>query len=156
MKDNQKGITLVALVITIIVLLILAGITIAALSGENGILNRAAQARYEEQIGQTKDLISMEVYDEATEYYYSKYVEGKATSNTIGAEIKKAILNGTQNEYSGGAYPEATVKMTEQNELVIIPQADKSKRVFASFDDTTGKIGTWSKPGADGLKGSID
>ena len=38
MKNNQRGITLVALVITIIVLLILAGVTIAALSGDNGIL----------------------------------------------------------------------------------------------------------------------
>ena len=38
---NQKGITLIALVITIIVLLILAGVTIAMLTGENGILNKA-------------------------------------------------------------------------------------------------------------------
>ena len=36
-----EGITLIALVITIIVLLILAGVTIASLSGENGILTRA-------------------------------------------------------------------------------------------------------------------
>ena len=34
MKNNEKGITLVALVITIIVLLILAGVTILALSGD--------------------------------------------------------------------------------------------------------------------------
>ena len=33
---SQKGITLIALVITIIVLLILAGVTIAMLTGENG------------------------------------------------------------------------------------------------------------------------
>ena len=36
-KKNARGITLIALVITIIVLLILAGVTINALSGENGI-----------------------------------------------------------------------------------------------------------------------
>ena len=41
---QEKGITLIALVITIIVLLILAGVVIATLSGENGILNRASQA----------------------------------------------------------------------------------------------------------------
>ena len=40
-KKNARGITLIALVITIIVLLILAGVTIAALSGDNGILKRA-------------------------------------------------------------------------------------------------------------------
>ena len=44
-KKNTRGITLIALVITIIVLLILAGITIAALSGDNGILKRAAEAK---------------------------------------------------------------------------------------------------------------
>ena len=42
---NQKGITLIALVITIIVLLILAGITIAMLTGENGLLNKANAAK---------------------------------------------------------------------------------------------------------------
>ena len=42
---NQKGITLIALVITIIVLLILAGVTIAMLSGENGILGRATETK---------------------------------------------------------------------------------------------------------------
>ena len=38
---NNKGITLIALVITIIVLLILAGISIAMLTGENGILTNS-------------------------------------------------------------------------------------------------------------------
>lgn len=44
MFKGQKGITLVALVITIIVLLILAGITISLVLGDNGILNRAQGA----------------------------------------------------------------------------------------------------------------
>ena len=43
-KKNQ-GITLIALVVTIIVLLILAGISIAMLTGQNGILNRATEAK---------------------------------------------------------------------------------------------------------------
>ena len=42
---QKKGITLIALVITIIVLLILAGIALASLTGENGVLNKAMQAR---------------------------------------------------------------------------------------------------------------
>ena len=41
---NNKGITLIALVITIIVLLILAGVSIAMLTGQNGILTRAGDA----------------------------------------------------------------------------------------------------------------
>ena len=45
LKFRNGGITLIALVITIIVLLILAGVTITALSGDNGILTRAADAK---------------------------------------------------------------------------------------------------------------
>ncbi len=41
---NNKGITLIALVVTIIVLLILAGVSIAMLTGDNGILGRGQQA----------------------------------------------------------------------------------------------------------------
>ena len=41
---NKKGITLIALIITIIVLLILAGVSISMVVGENGILNRATEA----------------------------------------------------------------------------------------------------------------
>ncbi len=44
-ERNTNGITLIALVITIIVLLILAGVTIASLSGENGILQKASEAK---------------------------------------------------------------------------------------------------------------
>lgn len=39
--NKQKGITLIALVITIIILLILAGISISTLTGENGILRKS-------------------------------------------------------------------------------------------------------------------
>ena len=42
---ESKGITLIALVITIIVLLILAGVTIATLTGDNGILTKAGDAK---------------------------------------------------------------------------------------------------------------
>ncbi len=44
-KEKRNGITLIALVITIIVLLILAGITIATLTGENGILSKATTSK---------------------------------------------------------------------------------------------------------------
>ncbi len=40
-KSREYGITLVALIITIIILLILAGITIGTLTGENGLFTRA-------------------------------------------------------------------------------------------------------------------
>ena len=46
-KERNTGITLIALVITIIVLLILAAVSIATLTGENGLLNRAQKASLE-------------------------------------------------------------------------------------------------------------
>ena len=56
---KQKGITLIALIITIIVLLILAGISIATLTGENGILTQASKAKEETIIGREKEGISV-------------------------------------------------------------------------------------------------
>ena len=44
MKE-QKGITLIALVITIIVMLVLAGVSINAIIGDNGILSKAQSAK---------------------------------------------------------------------------------------------------------------
>lgn len=52
-RKKENGITLVALVVTIIVLLILAGVTIATLTGDNGILTRAQEAK--EKTKKSKD-----------------------------------------------------------------------------------------------------
>ena len=54
---TQKGITLLALVITIIVLLILAGITINAITGDNGIIGNAGRAKEEAEIANEKDIL---------------------------------------------------------------------------------------------------
>ena len=54
-KKNTIGITLIALVITIIVLLILAGVTIAALSGDNGILTKAKEAKEKTEQAQKEE-----------------------------------------------------------------------------------------------------
>ena len=45
MKTNQKGITLIALVVTIVVMLILAGVTLNIALGENGLLIQAQKAK---------------------------------------------------------------------------------------------------------------
>ena len=58
-KKLNKGITLIALVITIIVLLILAGVSIAMLTGENGILSQAQKAGEQTDIGQEKEAIAL-------------------------------------------------------------------------------------------------
>ena len=70
-KNNQlresKGITLIALVITIIVLLILAGVTIAALSGPNGILSNATKAREDNAKAEVIDQARVDILAKRTE-----------------------------------------------------------------------------------------
>ena len=58
---NQKGITLIALVITIIVLLILAGVSIAMLTGSNGVLTRANDAKNDTAEAEVVERINMEL-----------------------------------------------------------------------------------------------
>ena len=58
---KQKGITLIALVITIIVLLILAGVSIAMLTGQNGILTQASNAKIETEKADVEEGISLSV-----------------------------------------------------------------------------------------------
>ena len=66
MKNKFKknpGITLIALVVTIVVLLILAGISISMLTGQNGILNRATEAKEktdQAQIDESDKMVQME------------------------------------------------------------------------------------------------
>ena len=59
-KQNNKGITLIALVVTIVVLLILAGITITALFGDNGLITRAKLADQKTQEGAANDISAIE------------------------------------------------------------------------------------------------
>ena len=54
-KEKNRGITLIALVVTIIVLLILAGISISMLTGQNGILNRAQEAKNKTEQAQKEE-----------------------------------------------------------------------------------------------------
>ena len=59
MLKKQKGITLIALVVTIVVLLILAGVTISLLLDENGIIAKSKDARTETRISQIEDEVGM-------------------------------------------------------------------------------------------------
>ncbi len=60
---KNKGITLIALVVTIIVLLILAGISIAMLTGEGGILNRAKEANEKTEMATEKEQRQLAMYE---------------------------------------------------------------------------------------------
>lgn len=65
LKKDKYGITLISLVLTIVVLLILAAVTISALSGDNGILKQAVKAKEETEIANEKEQIQL-IYTEAT------------------------------------------------------------------------------------------
>ena len=78
MKKNQNGITLIALVITIIVLLILAGVSIAMLTGDNGILNQATRAKGDSLQAEAADKINMALNAE-----YGNILADKALSTDV-------------------------------------------------------------------------
>ena len=83
-KKNARGITLIALVITIIVLLILAGVTINALSGENGILKRATQAKSKTGRSNVLEQINLAIITARTEGL------GQVDKTVLRDEITKA------------------------------------------------------------------
>lgn len=58
---SRNGITLIVLVITIIILLILAGITTAVLTGDNGLLNEAGNAKQASEVADAIEAIQFEV-----------------------------------------------------------------------------------------------
>ena len=60
---KNKGITLIELVVTIVVLLILAGVSISTLIGENGIITQAQKSKEQTEIGREKEYISLAVAD---------------------------------------------------------------------------------------------
>ena len=107
MKNNQKGITLVALVITIIVLLILAGVTIAALSGDNGILKRGSEAKVQTNVQNAKDLINLGVQECMTNYYNGKYVTNDTEVNSA-ASIGAYIISKIQSTQAKSVITSAT------------------------------------------------
>lgn len=59
MMKEQKGITLIALVITIIVLLILAGVSIAMLTGSNGVLTKATTAKDKTAVAEIREQVTL-------------------------------------------------------------------------------------------------
>ena len=83
---KNKGITLIALVVTIIVLLILAGISITMLTGQNGILNRTGEAKERNGAAQTDENVKLAVADALT----------KGTGSIIKENLEEAL-----NKYLG-------------------------------------------------------
>ena len=60
---EKGGITLIALIVTIVILIILAGISINMLTGQNGILNRSNEAKQNTRTAQTEELVNLSVIE---------------------------------------------------------------------------------------------
>ena len=102
---NEKGITLVALVITIIVLLILAGVTLSMVMGDSGIFGKANNAKEQTQLSNAEEIIKLAVLENKV-----KSVSGDAdalTNEELKTEIEKKLteqgytVNGSTVTYYG-------------------------------------------------------
>lgn len=97
MKGN-KGITLIALVITIIVLLILAGVSIAMLTGDNSLLGNAQKTGPYNDIGAAKDEIGLAFNSAMQAYYENTYAGGTAV--TFETAVNDAVSPFKDSTYS--------------------------------------------------------
>ena len=93
--NKQKGITLIALVITIIVLLILAGVSIAMLTGDNGILTKANDSKIASIEGAVRDAVVLAVSNYRTENYQQNQGTLTITAENIESEVAKTLTDYT-------------------------------------------------------------
>ena len=81
---NQSGITIVTLVITIVILIILAGISIGSITNDNGIINQATNAKNDMQYQQWSEQIDSAIID----------VESKHVNPTFDEVVQELIDKG--------------------------------------------------------------
>ncbi len=90
--NRNRGITLIALVITIIILLILAGISIRMLSGDNSIINQAGNAKTQTDIAHEKEIL-----EQATIIAMGKSKYGNVEKQYLDPELNKYLeVNSTE------------------------------------------------------------
>ena len=98
----NKGITLIALVITIIVLLILAGVTISMVLGDDGIIAQAQSAKQAQEKGEGKDEGAISIAEGAI----SRYSMGKYdASKNNGIATQNSTINGEKASSSNPVIP---------------------------------------------------
>ncbi|MGP1608488.1 MAG: type II secretion system protein [Clostridium sp.] len=84
-KRNEQGITLIALVLTIIVLLILAGVALSLALGQNGLVFKAKESKQKQEIAQEKDRIMTA--------YGASFDKGKFNKAIFKEELKNQGVN---------------------------------------------------------------
>ena len=144
--NKSKGITLIALVVTVIVLLVLAGVSISMLTGQNGVLTRAAEAKTKTDEVNVQEKERMEEYDDTiTQYNLPATAEGQPK----GTEIKrppeysknvKAIADGNGNYFplpEGAEYRGEGVvnKVNENDNVGVVVYIKESEFVWVPVDD---------------------
>lgn len=105
---RNKGITLIALVVSIIVLLVLSGTTIATISGKNGILTKAKLAKEMSEISNEKEAIGLCItianmnnsLDSSNKYYIGTELYDKTLAN--GNKWNIIVENESQTIYGTG------------------------------------------------------
>lgn len=107
--NKEKGITLIELIVTIIVLLILAGISIGMITGNNGLIDNADFASFSTKIRQYQEKVDMYVIKEEQENKH-----GSANVNITDPEKIKEILEDIDDE-------EAKKYVIQDNELKYMP-----------------------------------
>ena len=122
---NEKAITLIALVVTIVILLILAGVTITMTLGQNGLFTRAREGRAAYEESEVRDDLSMLI----TQYTWDKASE--KTDKSLGDYLKengatsvKANADGTTLEVTYKGY---TFKVNKDSgEIIGVSKAENS------------------------------
>ena len=142
---NNKGITLIALVVTIIVLLILAGVSIAMLTGQNGILNRASQASYSSKLSDASETLSYNCTEAISELYATAYTSANVSDSSVNdLAIIKKLYNICKDHT--GVSSDVTVTMSVTSEPTSVP-ASGSEITVTLKNSGYKKVGTITKTG---------
>ena len=150
---KERGITLIALVITIIVLLILAAVSIATLTGQNGILSRADESKTQTEIGEEEEAIKL-AYNGVMADNLGDGVTAEQLENELQANGYNATATGenpivvTFGEPSNRVYEiDASGNIAEAKPLVTLGEAKDDSMLTKDTDtDVTVADGTVKVP----------
>ena len=144
MMKNQKGITLIALVVTIIVLLILAGVSIAMLTGDNGILTQANAAtvttiegNVDEQVRMAVAALRLAIANEAAD---DASYDAREETKTLTDDVKEDLVETSGKSTSDWTVTPTPADDTEDTEDASFTIAYSGADYTNAKNDSTAKI----------------
>ena len=142
MKNKHEGVTLIALIITIIVLLILAGVTISMIMGDNGILNQAEESKIQTDHGSVKEGISLQYSD----YKIDRETGNQEVSSFWDFLLKAGIIdaNGVLNTENlvGSELSTGKGNATDKKNVYILEETE-DEYILKYYDDNTSDEELW-------------